>query len=204
VRRSKHDYDRVIGGEDIHFQAYERRWTRLAARFEWRFDSDVAGVFLLRSSEEHDYNAQRDLVLETVDKVLTQRPHWRALNIPRAIMRLDEKGLAPRGEQDGAVSVRMTSTMFQGQSGNVRLAATSETASYQDDVGIRQVRRAVDPKLLVGRSSDCYLTPAANGKQARELHIRLYGREQRVLLWGKMSSHEVWTALEALRSHARA
>jgi hypothetical protein len=130
--------------------------------------------------------------------VLTQRPRWRALNIPRAIMRLDEKGLAPHGEQAGIVSVRMSSTMFQGQSGNVRLAASSETASYQDDVGIRQVRRAVDPNLLVGGSSDCYLTPRANGTQARELHIRLYGRERRVLLWGKMSSQEVWSALEAL------
>lgn len=203
VRRSRHDYAKVIDGEDIHFHAYERRWTRLAARFEWRFASDLAGVFLMRSSDEHDYSAQRDVVLETVDKVLTQRPRWRTLNIPRAIMRLDEKGLSTPDEQEGAASVRMTSTVFQGQSGNVRLAATSETASYQDDAGIRQVRRAVDPKLLVGGSSDCYLTPAASGAQARELHIRLYGREQRVLLWGKMSSQEVWSALEALRSHAR-
>ncbi|MGA8365217.1 MAG: hypothetical protein WB709_11955 [Solirubrobacteraceae bacterium] len=198
VRRSKLDYQEVIDGEDIHFHAYERRWTRLAARFEWRFDSDLAGVFLTRSSEEHDYSTQRDLVLEAVDKVLTQRSRWRVLSIPRAIMRLDGEGLT-RGKQGGAVSVRMASTMFQGQSGNVRLAATSETASYQDDAGIRQVRRAVDPKLLVGGSSDCYLTPTANGTQARELHIRLYGREQRVLLWGKMSSQEVWSALEALR-----
>jgi hypothetical protein len=203
MRQSKHDFDEIIDGEDIHFHAYERRWTRHAARFEWRFASDLAGVFLMRSSEEHDYSAQRDLVLATVETVLTQCPRWRALNIPRAIMRLDEKGLSTRDEQKDAVNVRMTSTVFQGQSGNVRLAATSETASYQDDVGIRQVRRAVDPNLLVGGSSDCYLAPAENGTQARELHIRLYGRERRVLLWGKMSSQEVWSALEILRSHAR-
>jgi hypothetical protein len=202
LRLSKLDYEEVIDGEDIYFHAYERRWTRLAARFEWKFDSDLAGVFLKRSSAEHDYSAQRDLVLETVDDVLTQRPRWRALNIPRAIMRLDENGLA-HGKQGGTVSVRMASTVFQGQSGNVRLAATSETASYQDDAGIRQVRRAVDPKLLVGGSSDCYLTSAANGTQARELHIRLYGREQRVLLWGKMSAQEVWSASEALDSQAQ-
>jgi hypothetical protein len=34
VRRSKLDYEEVVDGEDIHFHAYERRWTRLAARFE--------------------------------------------------------------------------------------------------------------------------------------------------------------------------
>ena len=63
----------------------------------------------------------------------------------------------------------------------------------------------VDPARFVGGSGDCYLTPTAEpDADRRELHLRLYGREQRVLLWGKMMSEEVWGVVNDLRTYATA
>lgn len=204
IRRRDLDYEQEIEDDEIEFHAYERRWSRVAARFEWRFAVNLAAVFLARR-EERDYAQQRDVVLQAVDSIIPARSNWTALDISRVITQLDSAGL-DAGESGGERSgVRVNFTMFQAASASVRLAASSESAGYQDDAAVRQVRLAVDPAQFVGRSGDCYLTPrgGADGER-RELHLRLNGREQRVLLWGKMTADEVWGLVTHLREYAAA
>jgi hypothetical protein len=204
VRQKELDFEEEIEGNEIEFHAYERRWSRVAGRFEWQFETNLAAVFLARR-EERDYAQQRDLVLETVDTIIPTRADWPPLDISRVITQLDTAALDPNPAEDDQVGVRMYSTVFQGASASVRLAATSEAAGYQDDAGVRQVRLAVDPAQLVGGLGDCYLTPTADTEEERrELHLRLYGREHRVLLWGKMTAEEVWGLVTDLRAYAAA
>lgn len=203
-RRKDLEYVDEVEGDEIEYHAYERRWSRVAARFEWRFDSNLAAVLIARR-EERDYAQQRDVVLQAVDDAVTERPDWPALDISRVITQLDAAGLeAAEGGAEQA-GVRVNYTVFQGAAANIRLASTSQDGSYQDDAAVREVRRAVDPARFVGGSGDCYLTPTAEpDAERRELHLRLYGREQRVLLWGKMMSEEVWGVVNDLRTYATA
>jgi hypothetical protein len=203
IRRKDLDYEEELEGDEIEFHAYERRWSRVAARFEWHFDADLAAVFLARR-EERDYAQQRDMVLQTVDAVIPARADWSTLDVSRVITQLDSAALDAAQRANEQHSVRMSSTVFQGTSASVRLAATSEVSSYQDDAGVRQVRLAVDPAQLIGGSGDCYLTPRDKNSEERELHMRLYGREGRVLLWGKMTAEEVWGLITDLRAYATA
>jgi hypothetical protein len=203
IRRKDLDYEKAVDGDDVEFHAYERRWARVAARFEWLFEPNLAAVFLARQ-EERDYAQQRDVVLQTVDAAIPERADWPTLDVPRIITQLDSAGLeAAEGEGDS--SVRMHSTVFYGASANVRLAARTEASAYQNDAGVRQVRRAVDLDRLMGGSGDCYLTPGDEEKDdRRELHLRLYGPEERVLFWGKMTVEEVWDLVTDLRAYAAA
>ncbi len=67
------------------------------------------------------------------------------------------------------------------------------------------MRLAVDPAQFIGGSGDCYLTPGGDADdERRELHLRLNGREQRMLLWGKMTAEEVWSLVTDLRTYAAA
>jgi hypothetical protein len=200
-RRKDLDYEEEIDGDDVEFHAYERRWSRVAARFEWLFEANLAAVLLARH-EERNYAEQRDLVLRTVDSVIPERRSWPSLDVPRIITQLDSAGLEA-AEGEGVVTVRMHSTVFYGASANVRLAARTEASGYQNDAGVREVRRAVDPTRLTGGAGDCYLTPSGE-EERRELHLRLYGPEQRVLLWGRMTSQEVWDLVTDLRAYAAA
>jgi hypothetical protein len=204
IRRKDLDSEKEFNGDEIEFHAYERRWSRVAARFELRFDSDLAAVLLTRS-EERDYAQQRDRVLETVDTVIPERQSWAPLDISRVITRLDSAGLVAAETGGGQAGVRMNYTVFQGAAASIRLAAASQTASYQDDAAVRQVRRAVDPQNFVGGAGDCYITPSGNGgADSRELHLRFYGQEQRTLLWGKMTAEEVWDLIGDLWLTAKA
>jgi hypothetical protein len=203
IRRKDLDYEAEVEGDEFEYHAYERRWSRVAARFEWHFDNNLAAVLLARS-EDRDYSQQRDRVLETVDVIVPERAEWPELDISRVITQLDSAGL--EAAQAGVdPRVRMNSTVFQGASASVRLAASSEAASYQNDAGVRAVRLAVNPAQFVGGSGDCYLTPGNDpDAEQRELHLRLYGRELRVLLWGKMTAEEVWSVIADLRAYAAA
>ncbi len=159
-RRKDLEYVDEVEGDEIEYRAYERRWSRVAARFEWRFDNNLAAVLIARR-EERDYAQQRDVVLEVVDDAITERPNWPALDISRVITQLDAAGLeAAEGGAEQA-GVRVNYTVFQGAAANIRLAAASQAGSYQDDAAVREVRRAVDPARFVGGSGDCYLTPSA-------------------------------------------
>jgi hypothetical protein len=216
LRRTDLDYEREIDGDDIEFHAFERRWSRVAARFEWDFASNLASVLLARRKDERDYTQQRDELLEVVDAVIPSRSNWQPLDVSRVITQLDAYGLQDPDTQDHRRGVRMNYTVFQGASASVRLAAGSDTAGYQQDAAVRQVRMAVDPEHLFGGSGDCYLAPGADREDAgeggdgadgatqRELHIRLYGREDRILLWGRMSLAEVWGLLTNLRAYGAA
>ncbi len=64
IRRKDLDYEDEVEGDEIEYHAYERRWSRVAARFELHFDSNLAAVLITRR-EERDYAQQRDLVLQT-------------------------------------------------------------------------------------------------------------------------------------------
>lgn len=203
IRRKDLDYEEETEGTEIEFHAYERRWSRVAARFEWHFDTNIAAVFLARR-EERDYAQQRDLVLQAVDTVIAARTGWPGLDVARVITQIDSAGLDEAEAGDGHGGVRMNFTVFQGASASVRLAASSEASGYQDDAGVRQVRLAVDPAQLIGGSGDCYLTPGGDDDLSRELHVRLYARDQRVLLWGKMTAEEVWRLVADLRAYAAA
>jgi hypothetical protein len=203
VRRKDLDYEEEADGDEIEYHAYERRWSRVAARFEWRFDSHLAAVLIARR-EERDYAQQRDLVLDTVDTAITERPDWPALDISRVITQLDSAGLEA-AEAGAEQPVRVNYTIFQGAAASIRLAAASQAGSYQDDAAVREVRRAVNPARFVGGAGDCYLTPTVEPEvDQRELHLRLYGREERVLLWGKMVAEEVWGVVTDLRTYATA
>jgi hypothetical protein len=203
IRRKDLDYDDEIQGDEIEYHAYERRWSRVAARFEWRFESNLAAVLIARR-EERDYAQQRDMVLEVVDSAIgAERVGWSALDIARVITQLDSAGL-DAAEAGAEQAVRVNFTVFQGAAASVRLAAASQAGSYQEDAAVREVRRAVNPGQFVGGSGDCYLTPTVEPEARRELHLRLYGREQRVLLWGKMTAEEVWAVVFDLRTHATA
>jgi hypothetical protein len=201
LRRLELDREDEIDGNEIEFHAYERRWSRVAARFEFRFDARTAAVFLTQH-EDRDYAQQRDRVLERVDSVIPERESWSALDISRVITRLDAAGLHEEREH-GAPVVRMSSTVFQGASASIRLAANTQASGYQDDAGVRAVRLSVNPAQFIGGAGDCYLTPTAGAdEESRELHLRLFGREQRILLWGKMTADEVWRVVTDLRAYA--
>jgi hypothetical protein len=203
IRRKELDRYEELDGDEIEFHAYERRWSRVAARFEWRFDSGLAAV-LINRSEARDYAAQRDLLLATVDTVIPARRGWQMIDISKVITELDSRGL---GGQQGVndAGVRVNSTVFQGAAANIRFRASAEAGSYHDDAAVREVRGAVDRSKFVGGAGDCYLTPTANApNNARELHLRLYGQEQRTLLWGKMTLDEVWQILLDLKTYAAA
>ncbi len=201
-RRPDLNYEEVVDGDEIEYHAYERRWSRVAARFEWHFDRNVAAVLLARR-DERDYAEQRAIVLHVVDLLIEERATWVPLDISRVITRLDAAGLDATEDSQGGV--RINNTVFQGAAASVRLAASAQDASYQDDAAVRQVRLAVDPAQFVGSSGDCYLTPSGDDEfEKRELHLRLYGRERRVLLWGKMVADEVWRVITDLQAHASA
>lgn len=203
IRRKDLDFDDEVGCDEIEYHAYERRWSRVAARFEWRFDSKLAAVLIARR-EERDYAQQRDLVLEVVDATIAERAEWPALDVSRVITQLDAAGLAA-AEAGAEQAVRVNHTLFQGAAASIRLAAASQAGSYQDDAAVREVRRTLDPDQFVGGLGDCYLTPSAEPEvERRELHLRLYGREGRVLLWGKMTAEQVWGMVTDLRTYATA
>ncbi len=195
IRRKDLDREEEIDGDDIEFHAFERRWSRVAARFEWRGSAKLAAVFLARR-DESDYMQQRDRLLEMVTKVLPSVANWTPLDIPRVVTRLDQAGLkAPAA--GGRREVRVNSTVFQGASANIRLSANSEQDGYQDDADVREVRLAVDTTKFVGGSGDCYVSPSDD---QGEFHVRLYGNEKRLLLWEKMTASQVWSLLIYLRS----
>lgn len=197
IRRKDLDRQEEIEGDDIEFRAFERRWSRVAARFEWQAVANLAAVFVARR-EESDYMLQRNQLLETVMKVLPFVSEWTALDIPRVVTRLDQAGLKAPRQAGGHRAVRMNSTVFEGASASIRLAANSELSGYQDDANVREVRLAVDTTKFVGGSGDCYVSPSAD--QTSEFHVRLYGNEKRLLLWEKMTAPEVWSLLVYLRS----
>jgi hypothetical protein len=203
IRRKELDFEDEVDGDEIEYHAYERRWSRVAARFEWRFDSNLAAVLIARR-EERDYAEQRDLLLDVIDAAIAERAAWPRLDIARVITQLDSAGL-DAAEAGAEQAVRVNFTVFQSAAATIRLAAASEAGSYQDDAAVRDVRHAVDPARFVGGSGDCYLTPTAEPEvEGRELHLRLYGREARVLLWGKMTTEEVWGVMNDLRVYATA
>ncbi len=203
VRRKDLDFEEEREGDEIEFHAYERRGSRVAARFECRLDTGLAAVLIARR-EERDYAEQRDLVLDIVDSTITERQAWPQLDIAQVITQLDSAGLdaADTGVEQ---AVRVNFTVFQSAAATIRLAAASEAGSYQDDAAVRDVRRAVDPARFSGGSGDCFLTPTGSTEvERRELHLRLYGREARVLLWGKMTADEVWSVMADLGTYASA
>jgi hypothetical protein len=203
VRRKDLDFEEERHGDEIEFHAYERRWSRVAARFEWRFGSGLAAVLIARR-EERDYAEQRDLVLGVVDSAIIERRDWPQLDIARVITQLVSAGL-DAAEAGAEQAVRVNVTVFQSVAATIRLAAASEAGSYQDDAAVRDVRRAVDPARFSGGSGDCFLTPTGSPEvERRELHLRLYGREARVLLWGKMTAEEVWGVMADLGTYATA
>lgn len=198
IRRQELDEQREVDGEDIVFHAYARRWSRISARFDWDFELGLAAVSLARS-EDKDYPKQRNLVLSTVDAVLPERKAWPAVNVSRAIAAIDTAAL------NSATGLKVNAATFHGTAATVRMAATSETGSYQDDAGVRAVRRAVDPSRLVGSTGDFHLTPVISndtGDQLRPLHLRLYREDDRLLLWGKMTAAEAWGVMAEVRRFA--
>jgi hypothetical protein len=203
VRRKDLDFEEERQGDEIEFHAYERRWSRVAARFECRLDTGLAAVLIARR-EERDYAEQRDLVLGIVDSAIAERQAWPQLDIAQVITQLDSAGL-DAAETDAEQVVRVNFTVFQSAAATIRLAAASEAGSYQDDAAVRDVRRAVDPTRFSGGSGDCFLTPTGSADvERRELHLRLYGYEARVLLWGKMTADEVWGVMADLGTYATA
>jgi hypothetical protein len=203
ARRSDLDFEENIDGEDIVFQAYERRWARVAARFEWRFESSLAALFISRKSGGSNYSMHRDELLRTVDRLTPSRPRWKALNVSKAITQIDSSDLQRASGSPGVKAIRMNKTTFVGASAQVELSANSQTGDYQDDAEIRQVRKAVDGQRLIGGTADCYVTPNPDREDARLLHIRLYSSDRRALLWGNMNSEEVWELLPYLYEMSR-
>jgi hypothetical protein len=204
IRRKDLDCEKEVEGDEIEFHAYERRWSRVAARFELDFGRGLAAVLLTRS-EDRDYAQQRDLVLATVGSVFPERANWPVLDISRVITQLDAAGLDAAEASTEQAGVRVNYTVFQGAAASIRMAAASQGSSYQDDAAVRQVRLAVDPGQFVGGAGDCYLTPTGSTEaDRRELHLRFYGQEQRTLLWGKMTAEEVWGLIDDLWTYASA
>lgn len=161
-------------------------WGRGVMSFAWRFDLGLAAAFIPRREAE-DYPTQKKSIYETVEKVVPSILTWEPLPIPSAIYELDEKAFkaGPSEKQ----LVRSKQTDFRTDGGVVTLASTRKEVGWADNIYIQTVRKAVTRKGFTGGKGDFYIRQA---KDAEELHVVLYGKENRLSFPKQMSEESVW------------
>lgn len=182
-----------VDGEEIVWRPYKRTWGRALMYFDWRFDLGLAGIFLRRSIDQPDDENKKEEIIRKVHPIVDV-DNWQKIDISSAIRNLDDLDLNKSSTKNQNLEVRSTSTQFTGTAAWIKMASLDGNSSYQEDISVRSVRRAMNIKNFTGASGDFRLKIAA----LRDLHVRLYGKLKRISLWGSMTADEVWSIVKVI------
>jgi hypothetical protein len=181
---------------DIYYEAHIYEWGRGVMSFAWRFDLGLAAAFIPRREAE-DYATQQNLIFQTVGRVVPSIVTWPPLPIPSAIYELDEKAFKERPRDPLKRRIRSKQTDFRAEGGVVSLSSTSKDIGWQDNIPIQTVRKAVNRSGFTGGKGDFYIRL---GNDAEELHVILYGKENRISFPKQMSDDTVWNFIKEINA----
>jgi hypothetical protein len=173
----------------FEFDAYQVKESRGVVSFSCDLVSGTAELLIQRLPSGNNYLAEKTRFETHLGELITISG-LECCPISRAIKKIDEvKRIRKRSsELSTALGYRITYT------------SRSRKDDVYSDPDIRKARRALG-KLAAGRLGNFYM-PTDDGNP-REIHVKLYAKDQRVGIFGECTETEVRYVLSEVRRYCR-
>ncbi|MBL8792392.1 MAG: hypothetical protein JNM56_00660 [Planctomycetia bacterium] len=176
-----------FGRDDLEFTASRVRRSRGLIAFDWDLVSGDAALLIERLPTGNDYGAERrrfELELEPLVKI----SKFEGVYVSSAIPGIEKSGEVRHRQLEHATE-RGARISFVSRAKNVCALA---------DPALRKARDALGD-ALAGRHGNYYWPMP--GEEPREVHVKLYAKDQRLALFGECSEGEVRHVLRCVRGH---
>jgi hypothetical protein len=172
---------------DIEYRAHRIHHARGLVAFDWNLVSGHAALLIQRlpSGENyHDMKTRFEVQLEPFIKVSKFDP----LYINAAILSLEKSGEVRHRQLEHSTE----------RGGKISFLSRNRVSGAFDDPALKKAREALGDKLD-GCHGNFFL-PVPNHRE-REIHIKLYAKDQRIGIFGECSEQEVRHVLSRVRHH---
>jgi hypothetical protein len=181
------DPDEDFQRDDVEFTANRVRRARGIIAFDWDLASGHAALLIQRLPTGNDYGAARrrfEAELEPLVKI----SKFDGLYISSAINALEKSGEVRHRQLEHATEL----------GAKISFVSRSRGACALSDPSLKKARDAVGDKLA-GRHGNYYWPMP--GDEKRELHVKLYAKDQRLGIFGECSEQEVRHVLRCVRGY---
>jgi hypothetical protein len=175
--------------EDIIFRAFRRRARRGIATFDWDLITRHAALMIQRLPSGSDYERERARFGEVLDPLVGMGKFFEPLRVSRAIGRIEDSGEAQRRQ-------------YRHETANGYVASFTSPSRKRDafdDPLMERARQALGANTmpLLG---NLYFKEVP-GRLDRQIHVKLYPKDQRVGIFGGCSESEVRYLLSRVRHY---
>lgn len=178
------DQDRQEG--DVQFDAYQLKEGRGVVSFSCDLVSGCAALLIGRLPSGTDYKQQKERFEQVLDQILDV-DSLTNITVSAAIRRIDESDKVRK----------RSSTLVTTQGNGAVYTSRSRKEDVYEDPDIRNSRNALG-KHTAGRLGNFYWPTAAGD---REIHVKLYAKDQRVGIFGECTREEVEYVLAQIRGY---
>lgn len=176
--------DKSYTEDEIEYHAYEVKQSRGIISFNCDLVTGLAELMIQRLPSGNNYAAEKAKYMDELKRIFdvsTLKPQ----KISRSILRADE---------DKKIRKRSSQLATQQGSGATFTSASRRTDVYKEKT-IRDARKALGNRVA-GRLGN-YYWPIVD----RDVHVKLYAKDQRIGIFGECTEDEVKNVLSAVRKH---
>ncbi len=173
--------------DDIEFTANRLRVARGLVAFDWDLVSGHAALLIQRLPSGSDYGSARQR-FEAELQPLVKIGQFEGVYISPAITALEKSGEVRHRQLEHATEL----------GGKISFVSRAPNVCAMSDPALKKARDAVGD-ALAGRHGNFYWPMP--GKVKREVHVKLYAKDQRLGIFGECSEEEVRYVLRGVRGH---
>lgn len=176
--------DKSYTDEEIEYHAYEVKRSRGIISFSCDLVTGLAELMIQRLPSGNNYPAEKAKYMDEL-KLIFDISKLNPQKISPAILKADEdKGIRKRSSQ-----------LATQQGSGATFTSSSRKTDVYNEKTIRAARKALGSKVA-GRLGN-YYWPIVG----RDVHLKLYAKDQRIGIFGECTEDEVKDVLSAVRKH---
>ena len=176
--------DKSYAEDEIEYHAYEVKQSRGIISFNCDLITGLAELMIQRLPSGNNYTAEKAKYMDEL-KLIFDVSKLKPQKISRAILKADE---------DNNIRKRSSQLVTQQGSGATLTSPSRKTNVYKEK-SMRDARKALGNRVA-GRLGN-YYWPIAD----RDVHVKLYAKDQRIGIFGECTEDEVKNVLSAVRKH---